>query len=58
MGEVTSGSIIDGYNPLTDAIGLLLLQVAIIISFARSLGYLLKFINQPAVIAEVSMNVV
>ena len=50
---VTTGSFVDGHNPLAEPISLFLLQVIIIISLARTLGYLFSYVRQPAVIAEV-----
>jgi Kef-type K+ transport system membrane component KefB len=51
--HVTSGSFIEGENPLSEPISLFLLQVIIIVVFARALGYVLQYVRQPPVIAEV-----
>ena len=50
---VSTGSFIDGHNPLLEPIGLFLLQIMIIITLARFLGFLFSYVRQPAVIAEV-----
>ena len=50
---IAAGSFVDGSNPLIEPISLFLLQVIIIISLARALGYLFAYVKQPAVIAEV-----
>ena len=50
---VTTGSMVDGSNPLLEPICLFLLQVMIIISLSRALGYFFSYVKQPAVIAEV-----
>jgi Kef-type K+ transport system membrane component KefB len=50
---VSSGSFLDGNNPLNESISLFLIQLIIILSVARMFMYLLKFLRQPAVIAEV-----
>ena len=50
---VSAGTFIAGENPLTDQLTLFLLQVVIIVSLSRFLAYILDFIRQPRVIAEV-----
>ena len=50
---VSTGSFVDGNNPLSEPICLFLLQVMIIITLARTLGFFFSYIRQPAVIAEV-----
>ncbi|KAJ3043703.1 K(+)/H(+) antiporter [Rhizophlyctis rosea] len=50
---VAAGTFIAGENPLTDQLTLFLLQVIIIVTLTRFLAFLLDFIRQPRVIAEV-----
>lgn len=52
-GSVTTGSVLEGADPLHENINLFLLQLAIIICLARCLGFLLSYLRQPSVIAEV-----
>lgn len=51
-------SILEGGSPLHAHINTFLLQLAIIICLSRSLGYLLSYIRQPSVIAEVLGGVI
>lgn len=46
-------SFVNGGNPLKDSLALFILQTLIIIAVSRLIGYGLKYINQPRVIAEV-----
>ncbi|KAJ3057374.1 K(+)/H(+) antiporter [Rhizophlyctis rosea] len=50
---VAAGTFIAGENPLSDQLTLFLLQVVIIVTLSRFLAFLLGFIRQPRVIAEV-----
>ena len=58
--NVTTGSILDHNNPLKNEICLFLqlktfqeLLTPVIVTLSRSIGYFLRKLNQPAVIAEV-----
>lgn len=50
---VTSGSFLDGDNPLTSNISLFLVQLLVIIFLSKLIGLGLSRLNQPTVIAEV-----
>ncbi|KAI8916315.1 Cation/H+ exchanger, partial [Gorgonomyces haynaldii] len=50
---VSSGSFIDGDNPLSDNLSLFLIQLLIIITLSRVLAAGLQYLRQPPVIAEV-----
>ncbi|KAJ3000414.1 K(+)/H(+) antiporter [Globomyces sp. JEL0801] len=52
-GTVTSGSFLDGDNPLKDNAFLFVVQLLIITITCRIFGFILSYLNQPSVIAEV-----
>lgn len=55
MGKEVEGSTIlqPGTNPLDDPFNLFIVQVLVIVALSRSIGYVLRYLKQPRVIAEV-----
>jgi hypothetical protein len=51
--ETTSEGVWQGDNPLHFALPLLILQICLVVVVTRSLGFVLKPLRQPRVIAEI-----
>ncbi|GAV72301.1 Na_H_Exchanger domain-containing protein [Cephalotus follicularis] len=51
--KATSNGVFQGENPLEHALPLLIVQIILVVTFSRSLAFLLKPLRQPRVIAEV-----
>eukprot|EP00128_Syssomonas_multiformis_P001715 Colp12_sorted_trinity150504_noHs@23228 len=47
------GSVFEGYSPLSTPLEVFIIQLLLVVALSRFLGYFLKKLNQPLVIAEV-----